>query len=146
MTIAEPLSLHVLLIDDDPDHVLLVTRAIARAVPRATTDAIDESSAALDRLRTMEPTPDLVLLDINMPGLSGLEVLAQLKADARLARIPVVMLTSSELPTDIACAYERGASGYISKGALAQDLQVVLGHTLLYWSIMRRGAGGSGIQ
>jgi CheY-like chemotaxis protein len=143
MIAINPSPLHVLLIDDDPDHVFLITRAIRQAVPQATTATIDESGAALARLRDAKPAPDLILLDINMPGLSGLDVLAQIKADARLRCIPVVMLTSSELASDIARAYELGAGGYISKGTLAQDLQAVLGHTLLYWSVMRRAAGGS---
>jgi DNA-binding response OmpR family regulator len=77
-------------------------------------------------------------LDINMPGLSGFDVLETVKADDRLKTVPVVMLTSSDASSDVARAYELGASGYISKPSYFHDLRAVLGNTLLYWSAMRR--------
>ncbi len=131
-------SLYIYLVDDDPDHVLMISRAISKTGQQTEVHTVDNGETALALLRTLEVTPDLILLDINMPGLSGLEVLAQIKADARLKRIPVVMLTSSELSTDVARAYELGASGYITKPSHPHDLRAVLGNTLLYWSIMKR--------
>jgi chemotaxis family two-component system response regulator Rcp1 len=132
-------ALRVLFVDDDPDHAVLITRAIKEADTTAEIHTASDGEAALALLRTTEDvSPDLVLLDINMPGLSGLDVLAQIKGDAALRRLPVVMLTSSELSSDIARAYELGASGYISKPSLMHDLRAVLGNTLLYWSAMKR--------
>lgn len=143
MSSTEVVGLHVCLIDDDPDHVLLISRAIREVAGETTVQAIDDGAAALAALRQAEESPDLILLDINMAGLSGFDVLVELKADERLRRTPVVMLTSSELPADIMRAYELGASGYISKPSYLHDLRAVLGNTLLYWSAMKRPSEGS---
>ncbi len=132
-------ALRVLFVDDDPDHAVLITRAIKESDKTAEIQTASDGTEALALLHSAEgASPDLVLLDINMPGLSGLDVLARIKEDASLRRLPVVMLTSSELSSDIACAYELGASGYISKPSLMHDLRAVLGNTLLYWSAMKR--------
>ncbi len=131
-------ALRVLFVDDDPDHAVLITRAIKESDKTAEIQTASDGTEALALLRSAEDAPDLVLLDINMPGLSGLDVLARIKEDAALKRLPVVMLTSSELSSDIARAYELGASGYISKPSLMHDLRAVLGNTLLYWSAMKR--------
>lgn len=135
---AQAPPLNVLLVDDDPDHTLLITHVLRRAAPGTAIETVADGIAALARLEAGTSVPDLVLLDINMPGLSGLEVLARIKAHDGLKRIPVVMLTSSELEPDVARAYELGASGYITKGSFLEDLQAVLGNTLLYWSAMKR--------
>jgi CheY-like chemotaxis protein len=138
MVAAEATSLTIYLVEDDPVHALLITRAIKEVAEQIRLQVIHDGESALAALRTTETAPDLILLDINMAGLSGLDVLAEVKADMRLKRIPVVMLTSSELPSDIGRAYELGASGYISKPSYLHDLRAVLGNTILYWSAMRR--------
>ena len=135
-------SLTVYLIEDDADHIILITRAIRDSGHDVTITTIDDSETAIPILLAGEP-PDLVLLDINMPGPSGFDVLRLIKSDAALKYVPVVMLTSSELMSDIGTAYELGASGYISKPSLMHDLKAVLGNTLLYWSAMRRPIQGS---
>lgn len=132
--------LAVLLIEDDPDHTLIITRAIRQVNAAMQVQAVDNGADALELLHRMDEPPDLILLDINMAGLSGFDVLTRLKADASLRLIPVVMLTSSEVSSDIARAYELGASGYISKPSYLHDLRAVLGNTLLYWSAMKRPA------
>ncbi len=131
-------ALRVHLIDDDPDHVLLIGRAIREAGPATEVRTWHDGEEALADLRARDAPPDLILLDINMGGLDGFAVLAAVKGDARLKAIPVVMLTSSALSADVARAYELGASGFISKPSYLQDLRAVLGNTLLYWSAMRR--------
>ncbi|MGI8967533.1 MAG: response regulator [Chloroflexota bacterium] len=136
-------SLRIYLIDDDPDHVLIINRAIREVAPDTAVRSVDDGATALAYLNQEEPPPDLILLDINMAGLNGFDVLTQLKANARLKRIPVVMLTSSELSSDIAGAYELGASGYISKPSYLHDLRAVLGNTLLYWTAMKRATEGT---
>jgi CheY-like chemotaxis protein len=140
-------GLRICLIDDDPDHVLIITRAIRELGEQSTVHAASDGDEALTWLRSGGRLPDLILLDINMPGLSGFEVLEAIKGDARLQAVPVVMLTSSDASADVARAYELGASGYISKPSYFHDLRAVLGNTLLYWSAMRRATlqqeGGS---
>lgn len=133
-----PTNLRVYLIDDDPDHILLIDRAIRDVGPTAEVQSYQDGEAALAELHAVGIPPDLILLDINMGGMSGFGVLASVKSDARLKTIPVVMLTSSALSSDVARAYELGASGFISKPSYLQDLRAVLGNTLLYWSAMRR--------
>lgn len=136
-------SLRVCLVDDDEDHALLITRAIRESGQGTTVETVDDGEKVLALLRGADAAPDLILLDINMPGLSGLDVLAEVKGDAGLKRIPVVMLTSSELPSDVSRAYELGASGYITKSGLSHDMRAVLGNTLLYWSAMKRTPGSA---
>ncbi len=143
MSATDPTALRVYLVEDDPDHVMIISRAIRESGQQTEIDTADDGEVALATLRASESPPDLILLDINMPGMSGIDVLAAVKADPRLARVPVVMLTSSELPADVARAYELGASGYISKPSYLHDVRAVLGNTLLYWAAMRR-AGGDG--
>jgi CheY-like chemotaxis protein len=134
----------ICLIDDDPDHVTIISRAIREMDGETAVKTLSDGALALDWLQAAEQLPDLILLDINMPGLSGFDVLARLKRDERLRRVPVVMLTSSDLTADVARAYELGASGYISKPSYMHDLRAVLGNTLLYWSAMRRAASADG--
>lgn len=134
-------TLQVYLIEDDPDHALIIGRAIRAAGPQAEVRTAEDGEGALAALRAAATLPDLILLDINMPGLSGFDVLAQVRADPRLALVPVVMLTSSDLVADIARAYELGASGYISKPSELADVRAVLGNTLLYWAALKRAAG-----
>ena len=134
-------TLHVYLIEDDPDHALIIGRAIREVGPQAEVRTAEDGEGALAQLRAAATVPDLILLDINMPGLSGFEALTQVRADPRLAQVPVVMLTSSDLVTDIARAYELGASGYISKPSYLADVRAVLGNTLLYWAALKRAAG-----
>jgi CheY-like chemotaxis protein len=143
MKVEQPLDLAPLtvwLVDDDPDHVLIITRAIRSVDARITVHALPDGSEALDALRDADQPPDLILLDISMPGLTGFDVLSSVKQDERLRLIPVVMLTSSDLDDDIARAYQLGASGYISKTSYLHDLRAVLGNTLLYWSVMRKAS------
>ncbi|CAN5145048.1 response regulator [soil metagenome] len=140
-----PNSLRICLVDDDPDHVILIRRAIRELGAGTEVHAVYDGNDALEWLRSSETAPDLVLLDINMAGLNGFDVLQSLKADPKLKMVPVVMLTSSELTADIARAYELGASGYINKPSYLHDLRAVLGNTLMYWSAMKRAtAEGSG--
>ncbi len=149
MSLAPPkMPLNVMLVEDNQDHVLLIRRAIGELEGNYGIETIDDGEKAVEVLRSAERLPDLILLDINMPGYSGFDVLTQLREDERLKRIPVVMLTSSEAGADVARAYELGASGYIPKPSHFQDLRAVLGNTMLYWTAMRRhmtedGEGGA---
>ena len=133
-------ALRVYLVDDDPDHTVIIKRALRDVGHPTQVESIDNGATALVALRSASVVPDLILLDINMPEVSGFDVLTHVKADAGLKRIPVIMLTSSALEADIARAYELGASGYITKSTYLHDLRAVLGNTLLYWAAMERAS------
>jgi two-component system response regulator len=107
----------ILLVDDDPDDVELAQRAFARSRVANEIEVVRDGEEALDRLIGPEagPLPALVLLDLKLPRIAGLEVLQQLRADERTALLPVVILTSSREERDIAEGYRLGANSYIRK-------------------------------
>lgn len=108
----------VLLVEDDPLHADLTTEALTRTSVPTTVAVAADGRAAIAHLRDEQTPPvatDLVLLDLRLPGLSGHEVLAEIKQDAMLRRIPVVVLTTSTLPDDVARAYDAGANAYVAK-------------------------------
>jgi two-component system response regulator len=119
----ERLLRSVLLVEDDAAHAE-ITRRNLEATHSAGRQVVhvSDGQAALDYLRHegafldgSAPTPDLVLLDLRLPKVSGLEVLRRVKDDPRLKTIPVVVLTTSRAATDVVAAYERGASSYLVK-------------------------------
>ena len=121
----------VLLVEDDPGDVLLTREAFADHHLGLQLHVVGDGEAAMRFLRRTDDfagmaRPALVLLDLNLPRRSGLEVLGELKADPRLCTIPVVVLTTSQAETDIVRSYELHASAYVSKPVnLAHFLEVV---------------------
>lgn len=110
----------ILLVEDNATDVVLTREVFAEArVPNEVHVARDgvEALAFLRRESGYEaaPTPDVILLDINMPRMSGLEFLATLKSDAQLRHIPVIMLTTSAAEGDVARSYQLHANAYITK-------------------------------
>ena len=110
----------ILLVDDDPDCRMLLRDIIDAATSRADVREAPDGHAALDYLRRSgrcpdAPRPDLVYLDLEMPGLSGHDVLKAIKADAALREIPVVMLTGIDSEADRIEALRNGASHYVVK-------------------------------
>jgi CheY-like chemotaxis protein len=126
----------VLLVEDNPIDVDLTKRAFAR---RKLTNPIEvardgeEALAYIPRWKAGEPTPLLILLDLKLPRVSGLEVLAQWKAQAVSRAIPVVVLTSSAEDKDIQAAYELGANSYIVKPVDFAKFLDVAAQIELYW-------------
>jgi len=111
-------DLEILLVEDNPADVRLVKEAFKEVGASVALHSVGSGDAALAWLRREAGTarrPDLVLLDLNLPGMSGREVLSALKHDTGLGSIPVVVLTSSAAPTDVLDCYERGANCYVVK-------------------------------
>jgi CheY-like chemotaxis protein len=113
-------TITVLLVEDDPGDVLLMQKAFQRAKLMIPLNVLNNGEEALTYLRQEEEyreaeKPDLILLDINLPGLSGLEVLQEIKSDEYLRRIPVVILTTSDAEEEILRSYNLGASAYVKK-------------------------------
>ncbi|MEA2640737.1 MAG: hypothetical protein QOF51_2131 [Chloroflexota bacterium] len=123
--------IHILLVEDSPGDVELTLEAFKEAKVRNTVGVARDGVQALEYLRKEgrfadEPTPDLILLDLNLPKKDGREVLAEVKADEALKRIPVVILTTSSAEADILRSYELRANCYITKPVdLDQFLAVV---------------------
>ena len=101
----------VLVVEDDPRIRASVRRALAYEGYRAS--EADDGESALIAVR--DDPPDLILLDLNLPGIDGREVLRQAKGDAALRHIPVVVLTTSEAEEDIFRSYNLGANCYLTK-------------------------------
>lgn len=117
------LPLRILLVDDEEVHAKLVIRELEEspfpiqveyvASGQAALDFLDHRGPYLDLPST--PCPDLVLLDLRMPGIDGLAVLQKIKAAPDLVDIPVVLLSASNAVADIEAAFKRGANGYLAK-------------------------------
>jgi CheY-like chemotaxis protein len=110
----------VLLIEDDPGDVLITREAFAENKVRNQLSVVNDGVDALKYLRREDsyadaPRPDLILLDLNLPRMSGHEVLANIKSDADLQRIPVVILTTSDAEEDVLRSYRLHANAYVKK-------------------------------
>jgi CheY-like chemotaxis protein len=110
----------VLLVEDDPGDVLMTREAFEHYRIRNTLHVVGDGEQAMQFLRQDGdymgvPRPGLILLDLNLPRRNGLEVLADLKSDAELLSIPVVVLTTSQAEEDILRSYALHANAYISK-------------------------------
>jgi CheY-like chemotaxis protein len=112
--------IEVLLVEDDPGDVLLIREAFEDHKLGNTLSVVGDGVEALEYLRRQGPhaaatRPDLVLLDLNLPRMNGVEVLREIKEDPELRAIPVVILTTSEADEDILRSYELHANAYITK-------------------------------
>jgi CheY-like chemotaxis protein len=110
----------ILLIEDNEGDIILTRRALSKAKMENDINVMRDGYEALKYLRKEgkfqnAETPDLILLDINLPKIDGMEVLKQIKNDEKLRLIPVVMLTSSDSEKDIISAYYNHANCYITK-------------------------------
>jgi two-component system, chemotaxis family, response regulator Rcp1 len=123
--------IEILLVEDNPGDVRLTREALKEGKVRNNMNAVSDGVAALAFLRgeppyINSPHPDLILLDLNLPKKSGLDVLSEIKNDEHLKRIPVVVLTTSQAERDIVRSYNIHANAYVTKPVdLDQFIQVV---------------------
>src|SRR5262245_59563669 len=120
----------VLLVEDDEDHAFLVCRALEECGAPNHCVVVRNGVEALSHVRNGGGTPDLILMDLNMPLKDGRATLAELKQDPVLRRIPVVILTTSEYSRDVAQCYERGAASYLVKPIDLEELFVAISATM----------------
>lgn len=131
----------VIIAEDDSDDRLLIKDAVQQACHNVTIKFVLDGAELLDYLYHRgeysdpagSPQPELVLLDLNMPKVSGLEVLAQIKRDPALRSIPVVMLTTSRSSEHVARSYELGGNGFITKPSSFSELVSIMGTLNQYW-------------
>lgn len=128
----------ILLVEDNPMDLDLTLRAFNKKKFANTIHVARDGEEALawfERWEAGEPLPAVILLDLNMPRINGLEVLQQLKAHPRFRRIPVVVLTSSREDSDLKAAYDLGVSSYIEKPVSFSKFIEVAEHIELYWCV-----------
>ncbi len=127
----------VLLIEDNDDAVELTRRAFEQHGTFAV-QSVNSGRAGLHALREDQPLPQLILLDLGLPDLPGLEVLETIKHDPRLAFLPVVVLTVSDDPIHIRAATDLGAAFFVTKPVRHQDFEAAVDAISTFWSLSAR--------
>ena len=135
----EPLS--ILLVEDNPDHAALIMRSFEDCQVANKIYHVSDGEAALDYLFRRgayadpgkSPRPHVILLDLRLPRIDGLEVLKEIKASNELQRIPVVILTTSEVEADAVRAYENHANSYLVKPVDFAKFSQLMRDLGFYW-------------
>jgi len=139
----------ILLAEDDPSHVAFFRRALAASGIDCCLDVVRDGAEAIDYLfctgehvgRDNKQFPDLILLDLKMPRMDGLQVLKilhRVRGEDQLRFAPVVVLTSSDLDSDVSEAYRWGAQGYIRKPLVYAEFAAAVCETVHYWLVRNR--------
>ena len=138
----------ILLVEDNPDDEILTMRALKKAGIANRIEVMRDGAEALDFVfgagkyagRNPDDMPQLILLDLKLPKVSGLQVLERIRADERTKRIPVVILTSSTEPVDIKTGYDLHVNSFVSKPVNFQDFSEVVQRLGLYWLLVNQNA------
>ena len=148
----------VLLVEDDPNDVELTLRALGKHNLANRVFVVRDGEEALDFLHRRgafdgrdDDDPVVVLLDLKLPKVDGLEVLREIKSDPRLRELPVVVLTSSREHADLVRAYELGTNAYVVKPVDFEQFQEAVRQLGLFWAVLNEpprreedsGEGGS---
>ena len=141
-------ELLVLHVEDDRDHADLVDRCLSRHRPESRILRIEDGEAALEYLARSgdggAPRPQLILLDLRLPKLDGIDFLRTVKATPELAAIPVVVLTTSSSESDVQRAYQNHANSYLVKPddfSMLDSMMKDLGDYWLDWNVQPGGPG-----
>ncbi|MCZ7563935.1 MAG: response regulator [Burkholderiales bacterium] len=130
----------VLLVEDDPDEAALALRAFARSGFGARVEVAHDGESALERLHGLDaaarPVPALVLLDLKLPRLDGIEVLKRIRSNPRTRLVPVVMLSTSVEPRDVAAALGLNANAYVRKPTAFDDFVDALRRVAEFWLVL----------
>jgi CheY-like chemotaxis protein len=126
----------ILLVEDNPDDEELTVRAL-RMRTTASVEVARDGYEALDHLfNDAKDIPRLVLLDLKLPNIDGFEVLRRIRADERTCLTPVVILTSSDAPVDVAAGYRHGANSYVRKPLDFGQFSEAVHQLGLYWLVV----------
>jgi two-component system response regulator len=137
-------AVEILLVEDNPSDAVLAMHALEKSKMANRVHLAHDGEEALDFLfrrgsfsgRSVDATPSLVLLDLKLPKVDGLDVLRQLKADPRTRAIPVVILTTSKEERDLVRGYELGVNSYIQKPVNFSEFQEVVQQLGMYWLLL----------
>jgi CheY-like chemotaxis protein len=133
----KPHQFHLLLVEDDDLDVMNVHRALGQAAEIASITVCRDGVEALELLRRGQLSMErlVIVADLRMPRMSGLELLRELRADPKLRRTPVVVLTTSDDPQDRDAAFGLGAAGYFVKPAAPSRFRQIMDAMRSYWSV-----------
>lgn len=137
----------VLLVEDNPGDIRVTREVLGMARIDHTLHVVCDGAAALDFLHrkaayATAPRPDLIVLDLTLPRLSGREVLGALKQDEQLRAIPVVVFSTSDAPEDLASAYALDADYYLTKPFTYDDFAEVAARLASFWHERARACAG----
>jgi len=127
--------LKILLIEDDAIEIMKLNRAVSTLISEPEIIEANNGEDALNILKERNIIPNIILLDLNMPKINGIEFLRILKDDEELKHIPTIILTTSDNKKDLLACYEIGIAGYITKPLKYQDYVTRIDVLLSYWSI-----------
>jgi DNA-binding response OmpR family regulator len=128
----------ILLVEDNPDHEALTIRALRKNHIANEVVVARDGAEALYLLLRQNLTPQVVLLDLKLPKVDGLQVLQKLRADARTRLFPVVILTSSDEEQDIVTSYKLGANSYVRKPVSFVDFVDATRQLGMYWLVLNQ--------
>lgn len=128
----------VLLVDDNPADIDLTREVLGNCKWHFHVNAVNDGAEAISFLRRAGkyadvPSPDLMVLDLNLPRKDGRQVLAELKADRNLAKIPVIIFTTSQASSDITRCYQLGANCYLRKPGNLADFVAIVKSMADFW-------------
>jgi len=134
----------ILMVEDTEDDALLALRSLRKGNILNKVVLVEDGAEALDYLfgtdaddgRNQKPLPALVLLDLKLPKVGGLEVLRRIRADERTKLLPVIVLTSSDEELDLKTAYELGCNSYIRKPVDFEQFSAAVSQVGLYWLLL----------
>jgi len=127
---------YVLLVEDNPDDVALTLRAFKKSKILNEVVVAKDGEEALGKLFSGAPLPQLVLLDLKLPKVDGLEVLRRIRSDEKLKMLPVVILTSSREEKDLVEGYTLGANSYVQKPVDFEQFLEASRQLSLYWLVL----------
>lgn len=142
----------ILLVEDDPGDQKLIKKSLCNQKVGNDIKIADCAENALEYLEKSKagdndfPMPDLILLDLNMPGMGGKEFLKEVKSDSALSIIPVVILTTSDSDKDILESFKLQASGYVKKPVTLVEFQKVLSDLTDYWFVICKHVDQDSVQ
>jgi two-component system, response regulator len=139
-------NVDILLVEDNPRDTELTIRALNKHNIASKLITLEDGAEALDFIfckgkytdRGITNHPKVILLDVNLPKINGLEVLKAIKSDKRTKKIPVVMVTSSMQDVDMRAAYEYGANSYVVKSGDFTKFIEEMSHLMLYWLLVNQ--------
>lgn len=126
------LSCGIISVEDNKTDAFVIKRTLRELSHEAVT-VLPDGKAALEFLSDCTKVPTLILLDINLPFLTGLELLPSLRKLEHLSDVPIIMFSSSQLEEEIRAAYRLGANSYVAKPSTHMELESTIGDIYKYW-------------